>query len=221
MTRSRSCYYPIGLSLEGQPCLVVGGGPVAQRKIATLLRYGARVTVISPTVTETVRRWARAGTIRYDARPFRASDINTQRLVYGATDDRRTQRAVFSAARRKHIFVNIVDEPSLCSFIAPAQVKRGNLTIAISTGGRAPGLAKRVRQDIERAIGPEYGQLLRLLERARPAIRAAVPTVAGRKRALQRLIDEDVLSELRRGHHRSAARRSQRSLTEALQRWSA
>ena len=218
MPRSHG-YYPIGLSLAGRPCLIVGGGAVAQRKVRALLRYGGQVTVISPTATATLRRWARAGMIRYRPRTFRASDVAAQWLVYGATNNPHTQRAIFSAAQRRRLLVNIVDEPALCSFIAPAQVKRGDLTIAISTGGRAPGLAKRVRQDVERAIGPEYGKLLRVLERARPAVRKAVPTADDRKRVLSRLVEGGILEQFRRGRDHAARRKARQLLRQALQEW--
>ena len=91
-------------------------------------------------------------------------------------------------AHERSILVNIVDQPALCTFIAPAQVKRGALTIAITTGGRAPGLAKRVRQEIQRTIGPEYGALLRRLEMVRPVVRRTIPTAQARQRVLARLI---------------------------------
>lgn len=191
MTTARPSYYPICLALSGRPCLVVGGGRVAQQKVKTLLRYEASVTVVSPALTPVLQRWAGHRKIRAQRRPFHPGDVRGQWLVYGATDDPAVQRAVFRAATRRKAWVNIVDKPSLCTFIAPAQVKRGDLTIAITTGGRAPGLAKRVRQKIERTIGPEYGILLRKLERTRLVIRQTVPTVDGRKRAVHRVLERE------------------------------
>ena len=168
----------------------MGGGRVAQQKTKTLLRYGAAVTVISPMLTSVLGRWAAHGRIRAQRRSFRRSDVRGQWLAYGATNDSATQRAVFEAATRRNVWVNIVDVPSLCTFIAPAQVKRGNLTIAITTGGRAPGFAKHVRQQVQRVIGPEYGRLLNEAERARTAIRRTVPTPRQRKTAMTRILRE-------------------------------
>ena len=211
---SHPSYYPICLALTGKPCLVVGGGRVAQQKAQTLLQYGATVTVVAPTLTPVLRRWALAHRVRWRKRRFRPTDVARQRLVYGATDDPHTQAAICRAAERRRIPVNIVDAPARCTFIAPAQLKRGALTIAVTTGGRSPILAKRVRQEIEQVIGPEYGQLLRILERARPVIRRAVPTVAGRKRIFERLIRSGLLDQLRRGRQRQAQRTAMRLLQE-------
>ena len=193
-------YYPICLSVERRPCLVVGGGRVAQQKVRGLLRYGARVTVVAPTLTPMLQRWCRRGAVRHHQRRFRSSDVVGQWLVYGATDDAVVQRAVFRAASRRRVWVNVVDAPALCTFIVPAQIRRGALTVAVTTGGRSPMLAKRVRREIERTIGPEYGQLLRLMAQARPVVRRAVPTAAGRKRVSDRLMRSGALDQLRRGN---------------------
>ena len=208
-------YYPIGLSLQGRPCLVVGGGMVAQHKTKTLMQYGAQVTVVSPALTPLLRRWARARRIHAQQRAFRPDDVRGRWLVYGATDDERVQRAVFRAAQRRNIWVNIVDQPSLCTFIAPAHIKRGNLTIAISTGGRAPSVARHVRRKIERLIGPEYAALLRLMERLRPAVRRAAPTIRQRGRIMERLMNDRVMNALRQGHPRLARRRAEALLRKA------
>jgi len=127
----RASYYPVCLALTGQPCLVVGGGRVAQRKVAALRTYGGDVTVVSPTVTPMLRRWAQRGAIRWRRRTFRAADAAGRRLIYAATDDPRVQEAVRRAAQQRHALVNVVDRPALCTFIAPAQLKRGDLTIAM------------------------------------------------------------------------------------------
>lgn len=213
---SANGYYPICLALTGRPCLVVGGGRVAQQKITTLLRYGGDVTVVSPTLTPRVRRWARQGRLRYHRRTFRASDVTGKWLVYGATDDPITQQVVFRAAQRRKIFVNIVDVPTLCTFIAPAQIKRGPLTIAITTGGRSPGMAKRVRKEIQRVIGPEYAALTRLLERLRPTIRQIGRTPQERKRLVDRLVYGGLLEQLRRGNRRHTQARVKRLLKQVM-----
>lgn len=186
---NHSHYYPICVAMTRRSCLVVGGGAVAQRKVHTLLRYGATVTVVSPNLNAPLRRWARGGQMRWVRRRFRPRDAQGQTLIYGATDDAATQQAIARAAARHRALVNIVDQPLLCTFIAPAQIQRGHLVIAVTTGGRAPGLAKRVRRRIERAISPAYARHLARVEQARRAIHAAAPTAAARKRALERAMD--------------------------------
>ena len=208
--------YPIALALHRRACLVVGGGRVAQQKVKTLIAYGGRVTVVSPAVTPVLRRLARRGIIRWRRRTFQPRDVAGQSLVYGATDDPRTQSAVFRAAQRRRVLVNIVDQPALCTFFAMAQVKRGDLTIAVTTGGRAPGVAKRARQDVERVIGLEYGTFLRLLERVRRVVRQRVPTAARRKQILNRVIYGGVLEQLQRKRPREAIRRAEQLLRRML-----
>jgi len=139
-------YYPMFADLTGRLCVVIGGGLVAQRKVTTLLRYGARVTVISPTVTRRLGAYARQGRVRHLARRVCPTDLRGAWLVYAATDDPRTNQLVSRTAQRLRIFANVVDHAPLCSFIAPAIFRRGALTVAVSTGGASPSLAKKLRR---------------------------------------------------------------------------
>jgi uroporphyrin-III C-methyltransferase/precorrin-2 dehydrogenase/sirohydrochlorin ferrochelatase len=151
---------PIFVALRDVPVTVVGAGTVAERRIAALLDAGARVTVVAPRATPVIDAWAADGLLELRRRPFQAGDLRGARLAYAATSIPEVNRAVQGEARVEGVWLNAVDEPALCDFITPALVRRGDLTIAISTDGRAPGFAKGVRQELERFIGPEYEERL-------------------------------------------------------------
>ena len=152
--------HPIFIDLAGQPVVVIGAGTVAERKIETLLATGAVVTVVSPEATTLIVRWAETGRLTLKNRPYRAGDLRGFRLAYAATADSSVNRAVRVEARAEGIWLNAIDQPDLCDFITPAIVRRGHLTIAVSTNGRCPGLSRKIRQDLEKQFGPEYAQLV-------------------------------------------------------------
>jgi uroporphyrin-III C-methyltransferase / precorrin-2 dehydrogenase / sirohydrochlorin ferrochelatase len=155
--------HPIFIDLTGHPVLVVGGGAVAERKVETLLEAGAALTVVSPDVTTLLERRAEAGRIALRRRPYAVGDLRGFRLAYAATSDPAVNRAVRAEASAEGVWLNAVDQPDLCDFITPAIVRRGNLAIAISTNGRCPGLARQIREDLERQFGPEYAELVEKL----------------------------------------------------------
>jgi precorrin-2 dehydrogenase/sirohydrochlorin ferrochelatase len=146
-------HYPLFLNLTNQPVIVIGAGAVATRKIRSLLAAGARVTVISPHVTRLPKgaRWLR--------RRYRRGDLQGARLVVAATNDMHVNEQVCAEAKRRKLLVNCVAPPSAGNFIVPAVARRGGLTIAISTGGVSPALAKRLRRDLERLLRKDYPQL--------------------------------------------------------------
>src|SRR5919106_5671798 len=184
-----SGYYPIFLNLQGKRCLVVGGGEVATRKVQGLLEAGALVTVVSPALTDALAGLARDGAIQYEARAFRDDDVRECALVIGATDQPAVHEAVYAASQRQGVWVNIVDVPQACDFIAPAVVRRGALQIAISTSGHSPTLAKRIRQQLEEQYGPEYAELLDWLGQERARIRQEVTDSTARTASYERLVD--------------------------------
>lgn len=184
-----SAYYPLFLNLDAKACLVVGGGMVAERKVQGLLEARAFVIVVSPRLTATLYRLVDKGVIAHVPRSFHNEDVAGCALVIGATDNAEVNARIAMAARQRGIPVNIVDTPELCDFIAPAVLRRGDVQIAISTGGRSPTLAKRLRQGLEVLIGPEYGQLADLLGRLRTALRRREITPAGRTALYERLIE--------------------------------
>jgi len=138
-------YYPIFLDLRGRQCLVVGGGQVATRKVEGLLKAGARVTVISPESTETLGEWREEGKIIYLKRCYQRGDLKGYFLVYAATDLAEVNSEMAEEARAERVLLNVVDRSPFCGFVSPSVLERGDLIIAVSTGGKSPGFAKLVR----------------------------------------------------------------------------
>lgn len=178
-------------------CIVVGGGKVASRKVIGLLEAGAAVTVISPVLDDTIQHAASQEQIRWIARPYQEGDLAGAFLVIAATDDAPVNHAVFAEAELRHILVNVVDDPQHSNFILPAQVRRGDLRIAISTGGASPALARRLREKLEADFGPEYTLLVQLLDELRPRLLERFAPGEARLQAALQLIDSDLLTVLR------------------------
>jgi precorrin-2 dehydrogenase/sirohydrochlorin ferrochelatase len=164
--------YPIFAVIENKPCLVVGGGAVGERKVHDLVAAGARVTVVSPALTPELAALADRGAIRYLPADFTEAQVEGMALVMAATDDPEVNARVSAAAQARAIWVNVADEPEYCTFIVPAQVRRGDLTLAISTGGASPALARQLREELQQHFGPEYGPYLDLLQRVRTRVLA-------------------------------------------------
>ena len=166
-----SKYYPVFLDLSDQPCLVVGGGPVAEGKVAGLLAAGARVTVVSPTVTARLAGWAAEGRLLHLAREYRAGDVEGRRLALVATGDTVVTRAVVAEGRARSVWVNAADEPARCDFILPAVIRRGRLVVAVSTGGASPAAARAIREELEGYLTEEHAALVELAAEAREDLR--------------------------------------------------
>jgi precorrin-2 dehydrogenase/sirohydrochlorin ferrochelatase len=180
-------YFPAFLDLRGRRCLVVGGGEIGERKTHALLDCGARVTIVSPSVTHRLAALVASGRLVHRARPFRRSDPRGCALAVAATGDPRVDRVVAAAARRWRALVNVVDRPQHCDFIVPAVLRRGELQIAVSTGGRSPAVAREIRRRLERFFGPEYGELISRAGEARNRARAKARTAADRIEAGERV----------------------------------
>lgn len=163
-------HYPVFLNLKDRAVLLVGAGEIGLQKLQSLLESGARVHVVSPEALPEIERLAKENRIHWDRRAYATSDLEGKSLVIAATDDKEWQKRIASEARARGIWVNIVDVPPLCDFIAPAIVNQGDIQIAISTGGAAPALAKFIRKKIEPVVGPEYAQLAQLVQSLRPDI---------------------------------------------------
>ncbi|RLC19290.1 MAG: bifunctional precorrin-2 dehydrogenase/sirohydrochlorin ferrochelatase [Deltaproteobacteria bacterium] len=160
-------YFPVFLDINARNCLVIGGGSVGTRKALALVESGANVTVISPTVTDTLRSLARRGTINLKTRTYCPADMEGMFLVFGATNQETLNRQINQDAERLNMLCNIADRPAVCNFILPATVKRGDLVIAISTSGKSPAFAKELRKHLETQFGDEYATLLTLMGRIR------------------------------------------------------
>ena len=167
-----SHYYPVALDLRDRPCLVVGGGPVAEAKVEGLLNAGARVTVVSPALTERLASWATEGHIAHRQREYGASDLDGHELVFSATHRHDVTEAVAADARRRGVWANAADDPKYCDFLLPSVLRRGRLQVAVSTGGASPALAARVRRDLESYFTREYEDLVELAAEARRELRA-------------------------------------------------
>lgn len=165
--------YVACLTLDGRLCVVVGGGSVAARKVEALLESAARVRVVSPMLAPRLRTLAEAGRIEWVARGYTPGDLEGATLAFAATNDAAINRQVAADAVARATLVNVADAPGLGNFIVPATLRRGDLTLAISTGGGAPGYARRLRALLAATFGPEYGQALALYAGARSAILAA------------------------------------------------
>lgn len=187
-------YYPINLDIQNRPCLVVGGGAVGARKVATLVECKAVVTVVSPDTVPALARLARAKTIVLKRRAYRSSDVSGMFLVIGATDDDALNRRINTDAEQQGLLCNIADRPQICNFILPAVVSRGDFVMAISTAGKSPAFAKHVRQRLEKEFGPEYGDLLELMGAIRARLLAEAHAPEAHKPLFEQLIDADLLS---------------------------
>ena len=155
-----SRYYPVVLVLGGRRCVVFGGGAVAERKIAALLAAGAVVTVVAPAVTDTIAASARAGALVHVARAYRPGDLAGQRLAFVATGAAGVSAAVAEEGEARGVWVNAADDAADSSFILPSVLRRGDLTVAVGTGGASPALARLVREELERHLGPDYATLV-------------------------------------------------------------
>lgn len=192
-------YYPVNLDVRNRNCLVVGGGAVGARKVATLLDCGARVTVVSPETTEQIDHLAESGALRLEKRAFSTSDLDGHFLVIGATDDEPLNRLIRAEAEKRQMLCNIADFPEGCNFILPAVVRRGDLIIAISTSGNSPAFAKRLRKKIEKEFGPEYDLFLRLMGAIRSRLLLEEHAPESHKPLFEALIEGGLLEKIRQG----------------------
>ncbi len=160
-------YFPINLNLQNQPVVVIGGGQVGLRKIRNLLRAGASLKVIEPQPTSVLIQMGKKKTIQLIQRPYRSGDLKGALLGIASTENPTVQESIVREAHSRKIWLNVVDKPSVCDFVFPAVFTRGDLMMAISTGGTSPALAKKIRQDLEKIFGEEYTTLLKLLKSLR------------------------------------------------------
>lgn len=211
--------YPICLvGLENRRVVVIGGGKVAARKAEALLQVGAPVIAISPQFCAEFDRLAAeyAGLERLP-RSYRAGDLAAAFLVIAATDDPLVNQAVWSEAIQRGCLVNVVDDPEHSNFIVPAVVQRGEVKVAVTTGGASPALARRLREKLEALIGPEYGDLASLLAELRPELQSRLAPGEPRLEAALRLVDSDLLEILKTAGMQAARARAQQILSVTVE----
>jgi siroheme synthase-like protein len=190
--------YPAILMLDGRLGVVIGGGAVGERKVRTLLDAGAKVRVITPVATPRLQKLADEGRIELSVRPYRRGDIKGAAVVIASTDERTVNQAIYEEALDEGVPVNVVDDPPHCTFIAPSIVRRGDLMIAISTGGTNPAMAVRIRERLEKEFGPEYEAYFDLIKRLKAEVDQA-NTQQDRADAWYRVVDSNVLDLVRAG----------------------
>lgn len=198
--------FPIGLNLNEKRCVVLGGGQVAERRIHALLECGARVKVISPTLTPRLARWAKTAKLTHVARRYRYGDLKHAFLCIAATSDRAVNKQVWREGKANGVLVNTVDDMAHSNFIVPAILKRGDLTIAISTGGTSPALAARIKEELAAQFGREYQDLLQILRDVRPRLKVEMDH-AKRRRFADAVFDSDIWSLLKKGQRVAAQER--------------
>lgn len=190
--------YPIGLiGLENRRVVVIGGGSVAARKVSGLVDAGAQVEVISPKICEGIRTLAGLGSVLMIERAYQPGDLKGAFLAIAATDDPAANHAVWEEAGSVNCLINVVDDPKHSSFILPAVIRRGEVTISISTGGASPALARRLREMLEPVFDPEYAELAQILEELRPNLIKKFPSEQERLSVVSRIIDSDLLRIIR------------------------
>lgn len=195
-------YYPIFLDMAGCSCVVIGGGPVAERKVETLLQVGATVTVISPSLTKALGSWAEEGKIRYIMRGYRAGDLAGFALAFVATDDPEVNTAVHREGKERGVWVNAADDPAHCDFILPSVLRRGELVVAVATGGTSPALSRVIREELEAYFTEDYVTLAAIVGKVRQELqgRSFVPP----PEAWHNALDENLRRLIREGKQEEA-----------------
>jgi precorrin-2 dehydrogenase / sirohydrochlorin ferrochelatase len=192
-------YYPVYIQLRDQPCVVIGGGKIAEGKVEGLLAVQAQVTVISPNLTPQLHELEKQKRITYLARTYQPGDLTGAFVVICATDQAEINHQVWQEATANGQLVNVVDDTPRCNFIAPSILRKGDLTIAISTSGKAPVLAVRLKERFQRELGPEYERFLELAGELREPLARNIPDFETRKALWYQLVDSEILDALARG----------------------
>ncbi len=189
-----SPYYPILINIQDKKCLVVGGGEVALRKTQTILEHGANVVCVSPAFCTELNTLSERGTIRTVRREYESQDLDDVYLVIAATDDAEVNEKVATEARKKKVLINVVDKPYLSDFIVPSYFRRGDIIVAVSTSGRSPALARKIKSELAGELKPEYAQLALIASDVRDELKKNGVEVSAER--WQQALDLDSLAEL-------------------------
>jgi siroheme synthase-like protein len=199
----RTAYYPVFLKLRGKRCAVIGGGQVALRKVRSLLEHGASVDVISPELCPELAELAAEGQVHIFKRSYEAGDLRDIFIAIAATDDGQVNHDLLREAGDQKVLVNVVDDAENCDFIVPSSLRRGDVTIAVSTSGRSPALARKIRTRLENEFGEEYATLALLLNEIRTRVRQQGTQISSD--TWQEALDLERLTDLlRQGNHEKA-----------------
>lgn len=189
-------YYPVFLNVDNKKALVIGGGPVAQRKVETLVDYGVSAFVVSRDLTSGLRDLIEKERVQYLGAEFNESQLEGMFLVIAATDDAMLNHQVSLSAQERGLLINAVDQPADCNFIVPSVVRRGDLQVAISTSGKSPALARKIREELECQFGEEYEKLLLVMGDIREVILARDLPQRQNKRIFEEIIESDILEAI-------------------------
>lgn len=220
-------YYPIFLDIKGKSCIVIGGGKVAKRKALSLLDAGAKVLVISPQITPALKELVSKKKISYSPKAYASGDLKGFFLAYSATDNPEVNKKVFQEAKKEGILLNVVDVPDLCNFIVPSIVDRGDLLIAISTSGKSPAMAKKIREQLEKEFGKEYAVFLEIMGKIREKVLTPDRFSRGltkskesdkNKRIFEKLVNSNMLEWIRQGRKKEMNRFLKETLEKAGKR---
>jgi len=198
-----SGYYPVYLDVRGRRCVVVGGGEVALRKVRMLLDHGASVEIVSPELCPDLGQLVDEGQLQVTGREYRPGDLEGAFVVIAATNDASTNEQAAAEATERGILINVVDVPGLSNFIVPSYLRRGAVTVAVSTGGKSPALARRIRRELEKKFGDEYADLSVLVDEVRSELKRQNVSVSAER--WQEALDLDALLQLLRSGQRAEA----------------
>ncbi|MGF7185591.1 precorrin-2 dehydrogenase/sirohydrochlorin ferrochelatase [Desulfitispora alkaliphila] len=205
--------YPMHSKLENKPCVVVGGGEVAERKIKKLVSAGAKVTVISPDITTEIEILRSKGKLKVLKRPYAYGDMSNFFLAICATDIKEVNQEAARECDQHNILVNVVDDPDMSSFIVPSALHRGDLTISITTGGASPGLARKIKKDLELNYGPEYEEYINILKMVRVRVMSECNDPSIRKMIFREVLELGVLELIEAGNYTLAKERVNKCLS--------
>lgn len=190
-------YYPIMLNIENKTCLIVGGGEIAYRKTLELIEYGASITLVSPSVNKDIKLLLENKSINYIQDRYDKVYLENVYIVIASTNDSKVNNEVFRDCTEKRILVNVVDEPKNCSFIVPSKIRRGDLTISISTNGKSPTLCRYIREELEKKYDEDYALYLDILGDVRKEVIHKVKDFSKKKEIFDIIIKEDYLKKLK------------------------
>jgi precorrin-2 dehydrogenase/sirohydrochlorin ferrochelatase len=207
-------YYPIFLDIAGKPVVVIGGGNIAHVKVVGLLKAGAEVTVVSPELNAEMAALSAQGRFRHFERDYEPGDLEGYTLAFVATDDRSVNSMVADEGKARKVWVNAVDDPPYCDFIMPGIAQKGDLIIAISTSGRSPAMARKMREEIEKFLTDDWAAMLELAAEVRAGLREQGKLIDAD--IWNRALDADLKKLLAEGKQADARERLLRSLSEPV-----